>query len=214
MKYMAQVKKELGTGSPLALSVLELLDEEPMHPYEMATRMRVRHHDEFIRLNFGTLYHTVEMLERHGWIEPVEREKEGRRPERTIYRLTDAGRDVLTRTISDLLKRPQKEYPQFAAGLMFMHHLRAADAAAHLKERAEAIDAVIAKFETVLNDLLREGVTRLALIEVEHKIAMLDAERRWVRAVQEEIASGRLEWRAGMGAGHEALRRRHGSSAN
>ncbi len=211
---MSQVEHDLAVGSPLALSVLELLDEEPMHPYEMATRMRVRHHDEFIRLNFGTLYHTVEVLERNGWIEPVEREKEGRRPERTIYRLTDAGRDVLTRTVSDLLKRPQKEYPQFAAGLMFMHHLKAADAATHLKERAQAIDVVIEKFQTVLNELLREGVTRLALIEVEHKIAMLDAERRWVRAVQEEIESGRLEWRAGMGAGHRVLRRRHGSSAN
>src|SRR5438270_542475 len=83
LKYMTQVEKELPVGSPLALSVLELLDEEPMHPYEMATRMRIRHHDEFIRLNFGTLYHTVEALERDGWIEPMEREKEGRRPERT-----------------------------------------------------------------------------------------------------------------------------------
>ena len=214
MKYMSQVEKELAVGSPLALSVLELLDEEPMHPYEMATRMRIRHHDEFIRLNFGTLYHTVEVLERNGWIEPVEREKEGRRPERTIYRLSDAGRDVLTRTISDLLKRPQKEYPQFAAGLMFMHHLRAADAAAHLKERAEAIDVVVDKFQTVLNELLREGVTRLALIEVEHKIAMLDAERRWVRKLEAEINSGRLEWKVGMPSGTDVLRRRHGSSAH
>jgi DNA-binding PadR family transcriptional regulator len=52
--------------SPLALSVLELLDERPMHPYELAATMRERHHDMFIRLNFGTLYHTVEMLERTG----------------------------------------------------------------------------------------------------------------------------------------------------
>src|SRR6516225_8809442 len=75
-KYMPLEVKEV--GSPLALSILELLDEGPMHPYEMATRMRVRHHDEFIRLNFGTLYHTVETRERNGWIVPVEREKEGR----------------------------------------------------------------------------------------------------------------------------------------
>ena len=80
---MAQVETE--PSSPLALSILELLDEEPIHPYEMASRMRARHHDEFIRLNFGTLYHTVEVLERKGWIVPVEREKEGRRPERTTH---------------------------------------------------------------------------------------------------------------------------------
>ena len=211
---MSQVEKEIGAGSPLALSVLELLDEEAMHPYEMATRMRVRHHDEFIRLNFGTLYHTVEALERNGWIEPVEREKEGRRPERTIYRLTDAGRDVLTRTVSDLLKRPQKEYPQFAAGLMFMHHLKAKDAAGCLNERARSLDVIIAKFEAVLAELLHHGVSRLALIDVEHKIAMLDAERRWVRHLEREISDGKLEWKVGIDSGHEALRRIHGQRAH
>ena len=209
---MGQVEREL--GSALALSVLELLDEDAMHPYEMATRMRIRHHDEFIRLNFGTLYHTVETLERNGWIAPVEREKEGRRPERTIYRLTDAGREVLIRTLGEILRRPQKEYPQFAAGLMFMHHLDAATAASHLAERAEALDHIIDKFETVLRELLREGVARLALIEVEHKIAMLDAERQWIRGLEKEIKSGDLEWKVGIESGPEVLRRRHVAGKN
>src|SRR5690242_2360982 len=195
--------------TPLALSILELLDEEPMHPYEMAARMRIRHHDEFIRLNFGTLYHTVEMLDRKGWIVPVEREKEGRRPERTIYQLTDSGRDVLTTTLAELLRTPRKEYPHFAAGLMFMHHLKATDAAGCLNERAKSLDVIIAKFEAVLAELLHRGVTRLALIEVEHKIAMLDAERRWVRHLEREISDGKLEWKVGIDSGHEALRRIH-----
>src|SRR6266702_7180746 len=111
--------------SPLALSILELLDEQPLHPYEMASRMRMRHHDEFIRLNFGTLYHSVEVLERNGWIRPVEREKEGRRPERTIYKLTESGREVLTTAVGELLRQPRREYLHFAPGLMFMHHLPA-----------------------------------------------------------------------------------------
>src|SRR5712664_4203376 len=101
MKYMGELEAEV--SSPLALSILELLDERPMHPYELASTMRDRHHDEFIRLNFGSLYHTVDTLERNGWIEPVEREKEGRRPERTIYRLTDSGREVLVRVVSEIL---------------------------------------------------------------------------------------------------------------
>ncbi len=196
--------------SPLALSILELLDEQPMHPYEMASKMRMRHHDEFIRLNFGTLYHSVEVLERNGWILPVEREKEGKRPERTIYKLTDSGRELLTTTLGELLRLPRKEYPHFAAGLMFMHHLTAEQAAAHLHERAGSLDVVIGKFEAVLAELLRRGVTRLALIEVEHKIAMLDAERKWVRGLEREINEGKLEWKVGIDSGHEALRRNHG----
>lgn len=211
---MEKVENEV--SSPLALSVLELLDEEPMHPYEMASRMRARHHDEFIRLNFGTLYHTVEGLERSGWIQPLEREKEGRRPERTVYSLTDSGRAALVRAIGDLLRQPQREFPHFAAGLMFMHHLTATEAADHLHERAARLEVVAGKFQSVLRALLEQGVSRLALIEVEHKIAMLEAERDFVRRLETQITDGTLEWNVGLGIepGHEALRsRRHGTSA-
>jgi DNA-binding PadR family transcriptional regulator len=212
MKYMGGL--ELEVSSPLALSILELLDERPMHPYEMASTMRVRHHDEFIRLNFGTLYHTVDVLERKGWILPIEREKEGRRPERTIYKLTESGQEVLTRTLGELLRKPTREYPQFVAGLMFMHHLTASEAASHLRERAALLDAHVTKFEHVLAELHRQGLTRLALIEMEHKIAMLDAERTWVRKLEQEIVDGKLEWKVGIDSGHEMLRRSHGTSTH
>jgi len=205
---------EAEVSSPLALSILELLDERPMHPYEMASTMRTRHHDEFIRLNFGTLYHTVEVLERNGWIVSGEREKEGRRPERTIYKLTPSGRAALSRTLGELLRKPMREYPHFVAGLMFMHHLDSAEAASHLNERATLLDAQITKFEHVLAELRKQGLTRLALIEMEHKVAMLDAERKWVRKLEREIVDGKLEWKVGIDSGHEMLRSRHGKSAH
>jgi DNA-binding PadR family transcriptional regulator len=200
--------------SPLALSILELLDERPMHPYELAATMRERHHDEFIRLNFGTLYHTVEVLERNGQIVSVEREREGRRPERTIYQLTEPGRELLVKVVSDIIARPTREYVNFAAGLMFMHHLDASRAAQLLSERVIALAATTEKLTRIMGELRSAGVTRLALIELEHKIAMLDAEREWVRKLEREITDGRLEWKAGIGSGHEVLRRRHGSSTH
>lgn len=200
--------------SPLALSILELLDERPMHPYELAATMRERHHDEFIRLNFGSLYHTVEALERDGRIVPVEREKEGRRPERTIYRLTDSGRELLVRMVGEILSRPKRDYPHFAAGLMFMHHLDASTAAGRLAERVEALGAAVDKLTRIMGELRTDGVTRLALIELEHKIAMLKAERTWVEKLKSEISDGKLEWSAGIDTGVERLRRSHGSSTH
>ena len=200
--------------SPLALSILQLLDERPMHPYELAATMRERHQDEFIRLNFGSLYHTVDGLERNGWIVSAEREKEGRRPERTIYRLTDSGREVLIQVVGDILAQPRREYPHFAAGLMFMHHLDAGQATAHLQARATALAATIAKLSRILEELQSHGLQRLALIELEHKIAMLEAERKWVLKIANEIADGRLEWSTGQVHDVEVLRRRHGTGAH
>jgi DNA-binding PadR family transcriptional regulator len=197
--------------SPLALSILQLLDERPMHPYELASTMRDRHQDEFIRLNFGSLYHTVDLLERNGWIVSSEKEREGGRPERTVYRLTKSGREVLVRVVGDVLAHPRREYPHFAAGLMFMHHLGAAEAASHLANRAVALKATTEKLHRIMADLRAAGVSRLALIELEHKIAMLDAERKWVGNLEREIKDGRLEWKVGSDPDFERLRRKHGS---
>ena len=200
--------------SPLALSILELLNERPMHPYELAATMRERHHDEFIRLNFGSLYHTVDSLERYGWIVSAEKEKEGNRPERTVYRLTDSGRKVLLQVVSEIIAQPRREYPYFSAGLMFMHQLDRATAAQVLEQRAQALQAVITNLSHILDEVLAGGHTRLALIELEHKIAMIGAELDWVRKIAKEINDGRLEWKVGIDSGHERLRRKHGAGAN
>jgi DNA-binding PadR family transcriptional regulator len=203
--------------SPLALSVLQLLDEGPMHPYELAATMRDRHQDEFIRLNFGSLYHTMDVLERNGWVVPSEREKEGGRPERTVYKLTKAGRETLVSVVGEILARPRREYPHFAAGLMFMHHLGASEAAQHLADRAVALKATIEKLNGIMAEVREMGVTRLALIELEHKIAMLEAERKWVINLEKEIKEEKLEWKVGRDpdlAGLSRLRRRHGTGAH
>jgi DNA-binding PadR family transcriptional regulator len=198
--------------SPLALSILELLHERPMHPYELAATMRSRHHDEFIRLNFGSLYHTVDTLQRYGWIVPSEREKEGGRPERTIYRLTDSGKKVLLQVVGEIVAQPRREYFHFSAGLMFMHHLEAAEAAERLELRAQHLQAVSTKLTHIHDELLGSGHKRLSLIELEHKIALIDAERAWVRKIAKEITDGKLEWKAGIDAGAGKLRRRNGSN--
>ncbi|HEX2645622.1 MAG TPA: PadR family transcriptional regulator [Candidatus Dormibacteraeota bacterium] len=201
--------------SPLALSILELLDERPMHPYELASTMRQRHQDEFVRLNFGSLYHTVEVLERNGWIVPAEREKEGRRPERTVYRLTDSGQVVLLKVVGDILSAPRREYLHFSAGLMFMHHLDAKSAVGKLEERSEALLTIITKLTHILDELSAHH-GRLSLIELEHKIALLEAERAWVQKIAKEINDGKLEWKVGgVDAASEGLRRtRHGASTH
>ena len=197
--------------SALALSILELLNERPMHPYELAATMRSRHYDEFVRLNFGSLYHTVDVLERDGLIVPAEREKEGGRPERTIYRLSDEGRGVLLKAVSDIVSQPRREYQHFSAGLMFMHHLDAEAAARLLEQRAQTLHAVVMKLSHLLDELSKTH-GRLALIELEHKIALIEAERAWVHKIANEIVEGKLEWRAGIESGVEGLRSKHGSS--
>src|ERR1700745_809057 len=107
-------------SNPLALAVLASLHERPMHPYEMASTMRERGKEQSIKLNYGSLYTVVDNLAKHGLIEAVEARREGRRPERTVYQLTDTGRVKLEAWMSELLSTPVKESPQFEAALSLM----------------------------------------------------------------------------------------------
>ena len=80
-------------GNPLALAVLALLFERHMHPYEMAATLKQRHKHESIKLRYGSLYTVIDALLARGYIAAQETTRDGRRPERTVYALTEAGND-------------------------------------------------------------------------------------------------------------------------
>jgi len=107
-------------SNPLALAVLALLFERPMHPYEMAATLKQRHKDESIKIRYGSVYTVIELLLKRGFIKALETSREGRRPERTVYALTPSGYDELRAWMQDLLRDPVPEYPQFAAGLSLL----------------------------------------------------------------------------------------------
>src|SRR5262245_29647632 len=123
-------------SNPLALAVLACLTERPMHPYEVAQTLRSRAKHESIRLNFGSLYSVVDGLERRGLIRARETVRAGRRPERTIYEITDAGARELHDWLSELVATPVKEYLQFEAALSLLPVLPPDVAVQILRERA------------------------------------------------------------------------------
>ena len=184
--------------SPLALAVLGLLGERPRHPYEVAFVMRQRHMDEHIKLNLGTLYHTFEQLRRAGWIEPTETEREGRRPERTVYALTEQGSRRFRDRLQELIAEPAGEYSSFEAGLSFLHQLSREEAVELLGMRASALEQRLEAGDQILSWLQSRGLSRLSLIEAEMVKEQLRWQLGWVRQIVQEIESGELEWVAGL----------------
>jgi DNA-binding PadR family transcriptional regulator len=185
-------------SNPLALAVMALLYERPMHPYEMVSVMRERGKHESVRLKYSSLYSVVEALVREGFISPRETVREGRRPERTVYELTDAGRVEFLGWLRELLSVPAKEYTQFAAGLSFLPALPPDEAAELLDGRVRRLEEEVGEMRSVLDSVMVEGLPRLFLIESEHELILREAELRWVRELAREISDGTLggmaEW--------------------
>ena len=192
-------------SNPLALAVLTQLSERPMHPYEMASTMRERGKDLTVKLNYGSLYTVVDSLQRAGFIVARETERDGRRPERTVYEITEAGAAEASDWLRELLGKPVKEYPRFLAGLTFMPALPPEEVIDLLRERRAHLDEEIRSIKSDLR-LARTGwegqppLPRLFVIEGEYVLAMHEAELRWVGRLIRDLESGTFDgldqWRA------------------
>lgn len=165
-------------SNPLALAVLACLWERPMYPYEMTTTMRERGKEDSIRLNFGSLYAVIKSLEKHGFIEVAQTEREGNRPERVVYAITDAGRVEAEEWLRELIEVPVKEYPAIETGLSLLPMLPPQVAADLLESRRDRIDEDLAA-RRALHEEVR-GLPELFMIESDYRVAILEAERTFV----------------------------------
>ncbi len=165
-----------------------------MHPYEMQQVVRERCTDYVVKVRAGSLYHTIERLHGLGLIEPVETGRDGRRPERTVYAVTDIGRDEYRLNLHDLVRYPEDEYPVFGAAIEMLATLPATEAARLLEQRVTAVEAELAAYDQVATSLAKRGIPRANTVEIEYAQAMRRAELAWIRQTVDDIRSGDLAW--------------------
>ncbi|AHH16105.1 putative transcriptional regulator, PadR family [Nocardia nova SH22a] len=176
-------------GNLLALAVLAALIERPMHRYELAAVLRERGKDRDMDIKWGSLYTVVQNLEKHGFVEVIGSERDGARPERTIYRLTDAGLAEAEDWTRELISTPEPEHHRFVAGLSVVAMLPPDEVITLLETRIEQLHREI---EARRHEIDEQAalIPRLFMIEAEFGVAMLAAEAEWVAALRDELASG------------------------
>lgn len=176
----------------LALVILSLLVERPLHPYEMATVMRQRGLSSTVKLSFGALYANIETLQQLGLIVPVETRREGLHPERTIYAATEAGRAELLDWLRVLIRMPVTEYTQFVAGLALIAHLSPDEAVALLEERLHSLSEKIEMQRSEIETDTQRGVDQIFLIEDDYQLSQMECELAWIHKLIKEIRDGML----------------------
>jgi DNA-binding PadR family transcriptional regulator len=190
--------KRRKVDNPMALAILSTMVFRQMHPYEMANALRGWGKDRDMPIKWGSLYTVVRNLTKHGLLEEVESTREGRRPERTVYRITEAGRAELVDWTRELLSAAEPEFPRFRAGLSVMPALGPDEVTALLQQRLAAVEAAIAETRATIAEHTPR-VPRLFLIEEEYDVAIMTAEAGWMRALIAELTEGTLpglaQWR-------------------
>ena len=179
--------------SPVALAVLAMLYEAPMHPYRMQLLIKERGKDEVINVTQrASLYQTIQRLEREGLISAQQTIRDDKRPERTVYEITASGRAVALEWLRQILSTPAMEYPEFPAAISFLPLLTPDDAAQQFAARANAIEAELRRMDAGLEQAA--NVPRLFLLEYEYLRAARVTELAWVKSVVEDLRAGRLTW--------------------
>lgn len=178
----------------VALTTLGLLSEQPCHPYEIQRLLKERHKAYAVGKT-RTLYRAIEELEAAGYIEPLETSREGRRPERTVYRITPEGSEELENWLADLLSTPVDETPVFRVAVGLLGYIPQERAEAALATRVVTLRARVTGLDATLrmaqDDL---GLPRLVLLELEHAMALARVEIEWIQSITADMQSGVLVW--------------------
>jgi DNA-binding PadR family transcriptional regulator len=179
--------------TPLAVMILALLSEGEMHPYEMMRLLRKRRDERLVRIQNGTFYHTVARLEREGLLAEVGIDRDGNRPERTTYRLTDAGGAAVLEWVRRELPQIER-VTEFRVALAEAHNLARDEVIDLLAQRRIQLAAARDEHAAGLSGAAHRGVPDQFLVEVQRQSALLDAELAWQDALTARLADGSLPW--------------------
>lgn len=178
----------------LALAVLSYLTQRPMHPYELSRTLREHGDSRSIKFNHGSLYMVVQQLAKAGFIAEHETTREGQRPERTVYAITDTGRAELRDWMRDLVEHPQHEYPQFVAALSLIAALPPSEVLPLLRRRLGRLATQRDEIRALVDRTLATGVPPLFLVEEEFRLALLAAEAAFVERFIAQTIDPQAGW--------------------
>jgi DNA-binding PadR family transcriptional regulator len=174
----------------LGISVLALLKAHPMHGYEMFQTLVERHADRIVKVRAGSLYHVVDRLTEEKLIRRAGTARDGKRPERAIYEVTDAGLEALADRVGELIAVPTHEFPQFAVALAEIDTLGADVAANAIDDRVGALDARVAE----LMALRDASVTPAGyLVAFDYLLATTRAELSWLHGFARRHQTNEVE---------------------
>ncbi len=181
-------------SSPLALAVLSLLEMGPLHPYGIQRLMKQWGKDRVVNVgNRANLYKTIKRLHEAGLIAVRHTERDQQYPERTVYEVTEDGRNKAREWLVAMLSTPRNEFCEFPAALSFAMLLGPEEMAAVLQQRADQLTDQVAAHQRDL-EVHAGSLPRVTLLDDEYQAAVASAELTWLRNVLDDLRSGHLTW--------------------
>ncbi|MDV6010958.1 PadR family transcriptional regulator [Haloechinothrix sp. LS1_15] len=189
----------------LVLGVVRML--QPVHGYDVRRELMSWRAEDWANIAPGSIYGALKTLERDRLIEVVDTKRQGARPARTVYQVTDEG---------------EKEYHAMLRNLWWEakagpHPLLPAVVQLPFSQRDDVVAALKARIHRLESDLTlaERDIARILEGSGDHRYdtpfhaaevsrlshALAEAELRWTRDLLQRIESGDLDpWERGSPA--------------
>lgn len=120
------------------LLILGVLHRGDMHPYEIKRRLTQAMVDRYVDIDVGTLYYAVRQLAKEGHIRALGEERVARGGARTVYTLTDSGRERFATLMLAQFGLRQPAFHPLHPALLFLHRADPAAILPLIEERMAA----------------------------------------------------------------------------
>ena len=172
------------------LVILGLLRDKPLYGYELKHIIE-EHMGDWTNIAFGSIYFALGKLADEGFIEKVATEKEGKRPSRSVYQITAAGREEFLRLLREVWREVERHYYTLDIGLAFMEALPGEEVEGYLRDRVSQLEGVVQHVTVHRAEVLAdEYVSRVVSAVFDHSLAHFEAELAWTRGVLDKVERG------------------------
>lgn len=127
-------------GLVTRILVLWLLAERPLHGYRIRTILAAPAFAQWFRIEDASIYSMLRSLVRQGLAQSEGEERAGKRPSRTVYRITRAGRRELRTCLETAWREPQRVSDPVNAALAAVDELEAKEIRDLLRQRLDALE--------------------------------------------------------------------------
>ena len=176
------------------LIILGLLKDKPRHGYEIRKQIK-EVGSTFAALEVESIYYSLNLLEKKGFVKKATSSK-GPRPEKFIYSLTPKGEQRFSQLLTKSLLTADRPNFSIDIALYFLPYLPGDIALHRLKGRVRVLSRVEEALKRLAEQLQEKSSYHLKSI-VEHNLELLQAEKKFIQKVSEEIAKQNIsipEW--------------------
>jgi DNA-binding PadR family transcriptional regulator len=172
------------------LVILGLLRDKPLYGYELKHIIE-EHMGDWTNIAFGSIYFALGKLADEGFIEKVATEQEGKRPSRSVYQITAAGREEFLRLLRQVWREMERHYYTLDIGLAFMEALPVEEVKGYLRDRVSQLEGIIQHVTAHRAEVLADAyVSRVVSAVFDHSLAHFGAELAWTRDMLDKVERG------------------------